>query len=144
MKGSTGRWWRGEQEGGLVPPEYIYNYNNKNNTHTNISHRKKDCATMLSIYIYFACLSVCLYPLNVKTAKPIGHKFFVGPRATPGKVYGWSNFLTFAILTKFDFWKFWKSRFFYNIREIFVGFCFFIVHKENMFTIEIEDWHDAP
>ena len=32
-------------------------------------------------YIYFACMgvwgSVCLYPINVKTAEPIGPKFFV-------------------------------------------------------------------
>ena len=32
------------------------------------------------------CLSVCLYPMNIKTAEPIGSKFFVGPRVTPGKV----------------------------------------------------------
>ena len=45
-----------------------------------------------SLYIYFACLSgclfVCLYPINVKTAEPIGSKFCVGSRVTPGKVYG--------------------------------------------------------
>ena len=34
------------------------------------------------------CLSVCLYPINVKTAEPIGPNFFVGSRVTPGKVYG--------------------------------------------------------
>ena len=28
------------------------------------------------------CLSVCLYPINVKTAEPIGPKFFVGPDMT--------------------------------------------------------------
>jgi len=33
------------------------------------------------------CLSVCLYPINVKTAEPIGPKFFVGHPGTPGKVY---------------------------------------------------------
>jgi len=33
------------------------------------------------------CLSVCLYPINVKTAEPIGPKFCVGPHVTPGKVY---------------------------------------------------------
>ena len=42
--------------------------------------------------IYKLCLSVrsfvCLYPINVKTAKPIGPKFCVGPHMTPGKVYG--------------------------------------------------------
>ena len=31
------------------------------------------------------CLFICLYPINVKTAKPIGPKFLVGPRVTPGK-----------------------------------------------------------
>ena len=35
----------------------------------------------------FVCLSVCLYPINVKTAEPIGPKFFVGPHGAPGKVY---------------------------------------------------------
>ena len=34
------------------------------------------------------CLFVCLYPINVKTAEPIGPNFVVGPRVTPGKVYG--------------------------------------------------------
>ena len=41
--------------------------------------------------INLACLSVCLsvrlYPLNVKTAEPIGPKFCVGHNVTPGKVY---------------------------------------------------------
>jgi hypothetical protein len=35
----------------------------------------------------FVCLFVCLYPINVKTAEPIGPKFFVGHLGTPGKVY---------------------------------------------------------
>ena len=35
----------------------------------------------------FGCLSVCLYPINVKTAEPIGPKFFVGHHVTTGKVY---------------------------------------------------------
>ena len=43
----------------------------------------------LYLYIYFACLGVCLfgclYPKNVKTVEPIWPKFFVGPRVTPGK-----------------------------------------------------------
>ena len=56
---------------------------------------------MISIYKFglfvclFGCLFVCLYPINVKTAEPIGPKFFVG-------------------------------------------------HKENMFTIKLEDGHEAP
>ena len=39
------------------------------------------------VYIYFACLSVCSYQINVKTVEPMGPKFFVGPCVTPGKVY---------------------------------------------------------
>ena len=48
------------------------------------------------LYIYFACLFVslfvCLYPINVKTAEPIGPIFCVEPHITPGKVYEWSKF----------------------------------------------------
>ena len=35
------------------------------------------------IYIYFACLGVCLYPINVKTAEPTGPKFFCGTSCDP-------------------------------------------------------------
>ena len=38
--------------------------------------------------IYKLSLSVCLYPINVKTAEPIGPKFCVGHHVTPGTVYG--------------------------------------------------------
>ena len=31
---------------------------------------------------------VCLYPINIKTAEPIGPKFCVGPHMTSGEVYG--------------------------------------------------------
>ena len=40
-----------------------------------------------NLNINLAFLSVCLYPINVKTAEPIGPKFFVGHLGTPGKVY---------------------------------------------------------
>jgi len=42
--------------------------------------------------IYKFGLSVCLYPINVKTAEPIGPKFFVGHHVTTGKVYEWQKF----------------------------------------------------
>ena len=44
---------------------------------------------VLTIYIYtlLVCLSVCLYPINVKTTEPIESKFCVGPRVTLGKDY---------------------------------------------------------
>ena len=38
------------------------------------------------IYI-LVCLSIRLYPINLKTAEPIWSKFCVGPHMTPGKVY---------------------------------------------------------
>ena len=37
------------------------------------------------LYINLACLSVRLYPINVKTAEPIGPKFCVGPNMTLGR-----------------------------------------------------------
>ena len=65
---------------------------------------KQTVSIYISIYLHInlaclsGCLSVCLYPINVKTAEPIGPKFFEGSRVTPGKVYGWSNFQKFASL----------------------------------------------
>ena len=46
-------------------------------------------AFIIDIYIsiYKFVLSVCLYPINVKTAEPIGPKFVVGHHVTTGKVY---------------------------------------------------------
>ena len=44
------------------------------------------CSTWIqyNLYIYFACLSVCLFVCPfVKTAKPIGPKFCVEPHITP-------------------------------------------------------------
>ena len=55
------------------------------------------------LYINLACLSVCLsvlsvclYPINVKTAEPIGPNFFVRHHVTTGKVYVWSTFQIFV------------------------------------------------
>jgi len=44
----------------------------------------------------YTFLSVCFYPVNAKTAEPIGTKFCVGHHVTPGKVYGWSKFQKFT------------------------------------------------
>ena len=49
----------------------------------------------LSVWVS-VCLSVCLYPINVKTAEPIGPNFFVGHLGTPGKVYEKSKFQIFV------------------------------------------------
>ena len=90
---------------------------------------------MVSIYKY--SLSVCLYPINVKTAEPIRPKFCVGPQLAPGKVYQLSKFLKFAI----------KS--FYILYNV-VYFCF-ILFKERrcsqikpQLKVEIEDGREAP
>ena len=41
----------------------------------------------ICLYTLLVCLSACLYPINVKTAEPIGPKFCVGLCMPPGKVY---------------------------------------------------------
>ena len=43
-------------------------------------------------------VSVCLYPINVKTAEPIRSKFCVGPHVAPGQVYEWSKFQIFVYI----------------------------------------------
>ena len=80
------------------------------------------------------CLSVCLYPINVKTAEPIGPNFFVGHLGTPGKVYDSSKFQIFVsikIRSSLNFLTFWKSaNFFVKIRELFL-FCFTMYTKRT-------------
>ena len=60
------------------------------------------CKDIWFIYIYtlLVCLSVCIQ--YVKTAKPIGPKFCVGPHITPGKVY-WPSKLNKKLLKKYKF-----------------------------------------
>ena len=70
----------------------------------------------MPFYIYFACLSVCLfvclfvclYPINVKTAEPIRHKFCVGAHVAQGRfIECLKNLKTHEILLKFRiFWFF--------------------------------------
>ena len=98
------------------------------------------CRILLKIFpsIYkfglSVCLSVCLCPINVKTAEPIGPKFFVGHHVTTGKAYEWSKFQIFVsikIRSSLNFWKFWKStKFFVKIRELFL-FCFTMYTKRT-------------
>ena len=45
------------------------------------------CVGTFHLYTNLACPSVYLYPINVKTAEPIGPKFCVRPHVTPRKVY---------------------------------------------------------
>ena len=59
--------------------------------------------------MYILCLSVSLYPKNVKPAKPIGPNFFVGPHMTTGKVYGCQKLQKFVSKSFFFVVKFWKG-----------------------------------
>ena len=107
----------------------------------------------LSIYKFglsiclFVCLSVCSYPINVKTAEPIWPKFFVGHLGTTGKVYEWSKFQIFVSHQNSIVIKFLKIL---KIREIFcenpriIFVLFYDVHKENLLTINLEDGREAP
>ena len=91
---------------------------------------------ILSIYKFglsvclSVCLFVCLYPINVKTAEPIGPKFFVGHLGTPGKVYESAKFQIFEN----------PRIFFVKIRELFL-FCFTMYTKR---TINLGDGREAP
>ena len=66
----------------------------------------------LNIY-YTLCLSVCLFvcikPINAKTAKLIGPKFFMGPNMIPEKVYVWLD-LNKCAFNKFSFFKSTKKK----------------------------------
>ena len=57
----------------------------------------------------FWCLSVCLYPINVKTAEPIGPKFFVGHLGPQGRFMNDWNFKNLC-LKVFYFCKILKMR----------------------------------
>ena len=50
------------------------------------SIKLEQAQSILSIYklCLSVCSFVCLYPINVKTGKPIGPKFCVGPHVIPG------------------------------------------------------------
>ena len=91
----------------------------------------------LSVWVS-VCLFVCLYPINVKTAEPIGPKFFVGHIGTPGMVYESSKFQIFVSIKIRSSLNFEYPRFFYKICKLFF-LLFYNLNKEKLFPIEIED-----
>ena len=102
------------------------------------SLKLNDKENIVSRYLYIYTLPACQSPINVKTAEPIGPKFCVGAHMTRGKDYEWlkfqklaSNKIRFSLNLK-------KQELFYQIRELFL-FLFLNVHKEKMFTMELED-----
>ena len=48
------------------------------NLSKNLIRKKKNQTVKLPSIYLLVCLSVCLFPINVKTAEPIGPKLFVG------------------------------------------------------------------
>ena len=121
-----------------------YIKNTKCFTHTFSAFLRK----MQSIYKFglSVCLSVCFYPINVKTAEPIGPKFFVGHHVILGKVYGWLNFQKFASI-KIRFLEILKIHefFFENPRIFFV--CYLFTRRSPVyfiFTNEIKYRREAP
>ena len=86
-------------------------------------------------------LSVHLYPINVKTAGPIGPKFLWNLAWPQGRFMDNQIFKQFASI-KIRFLKILKIQdIFLKIRDLFL---FVFVLQENMFIIEIEDGREKP
>ena len=64
----------------------------------------------------FVCLFVCLYPINVKTAEPIGPYFLWDITWPQGRFMDDQIFKNLP-QSKFDFWKFWKYTTFFFIKS---------------------------
>ena len=81
-------------------------------------------------------MSVCLYPINVKTAEPIRRKFCVGLHVAAGKVYNQSDIkyviLKYFYLKLFNFVKFWKFA-----KKILLNPQI----KKKCYTVQREDAH---
>jgi len=87
-----------------------------------------------SIYILCLSASVCLYPINVRTAEQIGPKFCVGPHVTQGEDLWMIKIKKKLCLKVFYFCKILK------MRENFLKF--FMLYKEKMLTDKatIKSW----
>ena len=80
------------------------------------------------------CLSACLYPINVKTAKPIGPKIFVGATRDPREGLRLIKCSKICLHQNSIFKNFENLRnFFYKIRELLFVFAF-QVYTEKMFN----------
>ena len=88
-------------------------------THTQNQKRLIHC--IFQTYIYFACLGVRLYPINVKTAEPIGPNFLWDLMWPQGR------FMDNRIFKNLP-----PSKFFVKIREISVCFCFTMSKREHV------------
>jgi len=94
------------------------------------------------IYIYMLYLSsVCLYPIKVKTAEPSGQNY-LWDLAWPLERFMDERISKNLLLTKFEFWKFWKSPIFFYKIWFFFGFTMYT--KRTCSNIKIEDAREAP
>ena len=105
-----------------------------------------------NLYINLACLSVCLFVcLFVSNKRQNGWtdraQIFCGTSRDPREglwMIKIQIFVSIKIRSSLNFFKFWKStKFFVKIRELFFV-LFYDVHKENMFTINLENGREAP
>ena len=101
----------------------------------NINHKIQAKRHNSNIHINLACvgvcLFVCLYPINVNTAEPIGLKFCVRSHVSPwGRFMNDQNFKNLS-LKVFYFNKILKMhKKYYEIRNLFL-FLFYTVQREH-------------
>ena len=89
---------------------------------TEISHQ------YLYILCLIVCLLVCLYPINVKTAEPIGSKLVAGPHLTLGKVYGCDRISKNLPISKYNLKNLKNLKNFENPRNFYTKRNFFSKH----------------
>ena len=90
--------------------------------------------------ILYICLSVCLYPINVKTTEPTGPILCVESHVTQRKGYEWLKVFYFVKILKMRE-KFWNP-------QIFCLFLYSTKRKcaqiKPQLKVEIEVGHEAP
>ena len=108
--------------------------NKKSKEKNNIS----STTTTVHLYINLACLFVCLYQINVKTAEPMGPNFLCD-LAWPQGGFIDDQIYKNLPLSKFGFGKFWKSTnfFWWNPRN----FLFLLTQRTTMLLINKENPH---
>ena len=127
----------------------ITQYNcTKQCSQNNYSTTVQNSAVQNNLYINLACLSVCLFVSNkCQNGWTDRAQIFCGTSRDPREGLWMIEILNICLHQNsifIIFWKFWKSTKFFceNPRIIFV--LFYDVHKENMFTINLEDGREAP
>ena len=117
------------------PRTFFFNVH-KENMFTIELENGREASWKSSSYTLLVCLFVSL--INVKTAVLIGPKFFVGPHVTQGR-YMDDQMIKNLPLTKFDFWKIFKStNFFWKSTNYLFCFVFVLQHLQKE---HIHNWN---